>query len=210
LYPIIDVDTLLGRSLDVVEFARSVLTARPMLIQLRAKSASAQETLDWLRALRPLATAAGALLFANDRPDLAVLAGCDGVHVGQHDLRPADVRRFSPELAIGISTHDVAELEVGLGERPFYVAFGPVFATGSKQRPDPVVGVEGLAEAARLSERAGVPLVAIGGITLERAASIAATGAAGAVIAGLLPDVPNLEAVSRRALDLQRALCERT
>ena len=203
LYPILDLDLTRTRGLPLVALAERLLAVRPGLLQLRAKAAGARETLDLLRSLRPLCRAAGTLLFANDRPDLAVLAGADGVHVGQSDLDVRDVRRLWPELRVGVSTHNPVELEHALGARPDYVAFGPVFPTGSKQRPDPVVGLAGLERAARA---AGVPLVAIGGVDLERAPEVGRLGAIGAVIAALIPEGADLDLVEGRALALDAVL----
>ncbi len=206
LYPIVDVDALKRHGLAIVAFAERVLAAKPALLQLRAKHETSRDTLELLRALRPLCTAAGTLLFANDRADLAQLAACDGVHVGQGDLSVAEVRALAPALKVGVSTHDLAELESALAARPDYVAFGPIFTTQSKSNPEPVVGLAGLEQAARLAASNALPLVAIGGITLETAPAIAAHGALAAVIAGLIPASNALSDVAARAHDWQRAL----
>jgi thiamine-phosphate pyrophosphorylase len=206
LYPIVDVTTLLARGLSVVEFAERVLCARPPLLQLRAKELGPFDTLELLRALRPLCTRAGTLLFANDRADLAQMAGCDGVHVGQDDLALGQVRAVAPGLAVGVSTHDLAQLERALAERPAYVAFGPVFSTRSKARAEACVGLAGLEQAGRLAAAAQVPLCAIGGLALEHMAQIAEYCALGAVIAALLPNDRDLESVTSAALALQHAL----
>ncbi len=206
LYPIVDVDSLERRSISVLDYAQALLAARPRLLQLRAKKSSAKDTLALLRALRPLCGEADCWLFANDRPDLAVLAGCDGVHVGQTDLAFAEVRSIAPGLKVGVSTHDLEQLEDALASRPDYVAFGPVFGTTSKENPDRVVGLEGLAQADSRARRAGIPLVAIGGITLERAPAIRERHAIGAVIAALLPDGAELGEVTGRARALSVAL----
>jgi thiamine-phosphate pyrophosphorylase len=150
----------------------------------------------------------GTALFANDRPDLALLAGADGVHVGQDDLPVAEVRRFAPGLRVGVSTHDLAELERALGEAPDYVAFGPVFATPSKRNHEPVVGLDGLERAHELSVVAKVPLVAIGGIELERATLAGAYAEVVSVIGALLPAAAGLERVTERTLALQRAVLD--
>jgi thiamine-phosphate diphosphorylase len=176
------------------------------MLQLRAKELGARETLELLRALVPLCRAAGTLLFANDRPDLAVLSGADGVHVGQSDLAIADVRRFAPALKIGASTHDDDELDRALAERPDYVAFGPVFPTSSKANPEPVVGLERLARAKERASAAGIPLVAIGGIDHDRAPSIARLGLPAAVISALVPEDGNLGRVTELARNLARRL----
>jgi thiamine-phosphate pyrophosphorylase len=206
LYPIICVDSLAASKLPLLDYARALLTARPELVQLRAKHLSARQTVELLRALRPLCSAAKVALFANDRPDLALIAGCDGVHVGQDDLPVRDVRAFARGLKVGVSTHDAAQLASALEAGPDYVAFGPVFPTKSKDRPDPVVGLEGLSRAERAARAAGCPLVAIGGITLDNAPSIAAIGAAGSVIGALVPPDGDLAAVPERARALHAAL----
>jgi thiamine-phosphate pyrophosphorylase len=205
LYPIVDVDTLRVRGLPIVPFAERVLAVRPALLQLRAKSSGARETLQLLRALSPLCRAQGTLLFANDRPDLAVLGGADGVHVGQDDLPVGEVRRFAPELRVGVSTHNLEQLGEALRLTPDYVAFGPVFGTNSKARPDPTVGLDGLCAAAEHARAAGVPLVAIGGIDRERAPEVAKAGAIAAVIAALIPHDGSLDSVTdaARALEIR-------
>jgi thiamine-phosphate pyrophosphorylase len=206
LYPIVDASALRARGLAIVDFAREVVAARPPLLQLRAKELGARETLELLRALAPLCRDAGTLLFANDRPDLAVLAGADGVHVGQSDLPVAEVRRFAPSLKIGVSTHDATELEGALAARPDYVAFGPVFATASKANPEPVVGLDGLSRASERARAANVPLVAIGGVDRGHAAAIAERRALGAVIGALLPADGALSGVAPLARELERLL----
>jgi thiamine-phosphate pyrophosphorylase len=206
LYPIVDVDSLKALKLDALEFARQVLEACPEALQLRAKHLSARETLDLLRALRALCNGRQVALFANDRPDLALLSGCDGVHVGQDDLSVKDVRRVAPGLRVGVSTHDLAQLRTALDERPDYVAFGPVFTTRSKARPDPVVGLDGLARALELARAAAIPLVAIGGITQSNADKLAALKVCGAVIGAILPADGDVDGVARIAVRLQAAL----
>lgn len=205
LYPILDVDSLRARSLDVLAFAGAVLAARPAVVQLRAKSSSARDTLALLTALAPICQRAGAALFANDRPDLALLAGAPGVHVGQDDLPLAEVRRVAPALLVGVSTHTLGELERALDARPAYVAFGPVFATASKSDHEPCVGLDGLRTAHERATRAGVPLVAIGGIDLARAPESAPFADAAAVIGALLP-AGGLDEVTARARALDAAL----
>ncbi|HEX5099179.1 MAG TPA: thiamine phosphate synthase [Polyangiaceae bacterium] len=207
LYPILDVDSLRARSLDILAFAGAVLAARPAVVQLRAKSSSARDTLALLSALAPICQRAGTTLFANDRPDLALLAGAPGVHVGQDDLPLAEVRRFAPALLVGVSTHSLAELERALDERPAYVAFGPVFATASKADHEPCVGLDGLRAAHERAAHAGVPLVAIGGIDLTRAEAAAPHAEAAAVIGALLPvTTPDGRAALDEVTERARAL----
>ena len=213
LYPIVDVDRLQKLSLTegpdrraIVQFAERVLEARPPLLQLRAKHSGAGETLELLRALRPLCSAAGTRLFANDRADLAMLGQCDGVHIGQDDLPLSVVRAIAPGLLVGVSTHDLEQLARALAERPSYVAFGPVFGTTSKERPDQTVGVALLAQAHERARAAGIPLVAIGGIDLPRAAEVAPHCELAAVIAALQPDPSSLDGVSEAARALHARL----
>jgi len=189
LYAILDVASLSARGVHPLAFAREVLAAAPAALQLRAKELPAREVLSLLRALLPMCRNARVPLVCNDRPDLAILAGCDMVHLGQEDTPIELVRRLSPGLGVGVSTHSLDQLERAARLAPTYVAFGPVFATSSKARPDPVVGMAGLrAASALLASLDGprLPLVAIGGITLATAREIGAVASAGAVIAALV------------------------
>lgn len=190
LYAIVDVATLASRGLSPLAFADAVLRARPAALQLRAKESPPRETLAMLRELGPMCHRSGVPLVANDRPDLAVLAGCDRVHVGQTDMPIDRVRRIAPGLGVGVSTHTLEQLEAALLARPAYVAFGPVFPTASKKDPDTVVGIAAVREAYRRAAQADVPLVAIGGITRERGRDLVGWVDAVAVIADLLPPAP--------------------
>jgi thiamine-phosphate pyrophosphorylase len=185
LYAIVDADALAGR--DPLAFAEALLTAGPLFaLQLRAKRWPARQTLAVARALKERCGRAGVPFVVNDRPDVAVLCGADAVHVGQDDLSIADVRALAPGALVGRSTHELAQLRAALDERPGYVAFGPVFSTRSKEAPDPTVGLESLSLAARSAESEGVPLVAIGGITLENARAVREAGARSAAVIGAL------------------------
>lgn len=204
LYAILDIATLTERRILPQAFASAVLAAGPAALQVRAKGVPAREILSILRRLGPMCRRAGVPLVCNDRADLATLSGCNFVHLGQEDAPVELVRRLFPELRVGISTHDPDQLARALALRPAYVAYGPVFPTASKALPDPVVGIDGLAQASRLARRAGIPLVAIGGITLARAAEVAPLADASAVIAGLIAADPR--DLPARALALHRAL----
>ncbi len=187
LYALLDLDALGANGLGWREQASALLSRRPAVLQLRAKSASSRETLGLLRALAPLCRRAGTRLFANDRPDLAVLGGCDGVHVGQEDLPVSEVRRAAPGLLVGVSTHNQAELCRALAERPDYVAFGPVFATASKRGAEAALGLAELARAHARARLARIPLVAIGGVDLARARLVRPHAELVAMIGALLP-----------------------
>lgn len=204
LYAIVDTGFLARRGTDPMAFARAVLEARPAALQLRAKDVPARAILALLRSLGPLCRQHGVPLVANDRADLAALAGCDAVHIGQEDLPFDLVHRIAPQLSVGISTHDPAQLDRALAVKPRYVAYGPVFPTASKENPDPVVGIEGLRAAAEKTRAAAIPLVAIGGITLETAETIANDADMFAVIADLHPEGASLAEVTERAKAFQR------
>lgn len=212
LYAIIDASSLEARGVGLFPFAEAVLDAKPAALQLRAKGWSARRTLDVLRELCPIAHRHGVMVFANDRPDLARIAGCDGVHLGQEDV-PAEVARAVGVSRVGVSTHNEGELDAALADDALaYVAIGPVFGTRSKARPDPTLGLSGLSalvERAR-GRRPSLPIVAIGGIDLATIASVAAYVDAVAVIAALLPGEgeaeSDLEAVRARARALVSAM----
>jgi thiamine-phosphate pyrophosphorylase len=179
IYAIVDVGP--SRSVeDARQLARALVAAGVAMLQLRAKTLSARELLHLARDLRGVAP----WFVVNDRPDIALLAGADGVHLGQDDLPPEAVRRWLPaQMKIGVSCHDPAQAAAAAAVAD-YIGYGPVFATSSKANPDPVVGLEGLAAVKRAHPR--LPVVAIGGIDLDRLALVKRTGAdAAAMISAL-------------------------
>ncbi len=206
LYAIVDTKLLARRGTDPIEYARALLVAQPAALQLRAKDLPARAILGLLRTLGPLCRQAGVPLVANDRADLAALAGCEAVHIGQDDLPYDLVNRIAPQLSVGISTHSASQLDRALLARPRYVAYGPVFETSTKSNPDPVVGIDGLARASKRARAEGTPIVAIGGITLARIPEIAPHADAFAVIADLYPEGATLADVTQRAIQFQVAL----
>ncbi|MBM4357448.1 MAG: thiamine phosphate synthase [Deltaproteobacteria bacterium] len=218
LYAIVDVTTLTHLGLEVLPFAEAVLSARPAALQLRDKvnRRGGRATYELLLALAPMCQSRGVPLFANDRADLALLAGCDGVHVGQEDLPGSLARTLLARGQgglVGISAHDDDEVDRALAERPDYVALGPIFGTRSKENPAPTLGLAGLERLARRVHEAGLPTVAIGGIDAAQAPEIARRSEAGAVIGGLCPlpsegpgAAATYDAVAARALALHRLL----
>jgi len=116
------------------------------------------------------------VLVVNDRIDIALAVGADGVHLGQTDVPIGDARAISGELAIGVSTHDLDQVVRAVAQRPAYIAYGPIFATTTKANPDPVQGIDALRRA--VIAAGDIPVVAIGGITPTHARAIYATGAA--------------------------------
>jgi thiamine-phosphate pyrophosphorylase len=206
LYPIVDLDTLRKRNVAPLTFAAAVLTARPPLLQLRAKHQAPRDVLELLKLLKPLCARSHTLLFANDHPDLALLAGVDGVHVGQGDVPLEAVRRLPGNLRVGVSTHDLQQLEAALVLRPDYVAFGPIFATTSKEGADPALGLEALERAAALARAANVPLCVIGGLTLDVAPKLASYSLLAAVISDLLTTGTDAPRIATRSQAWQAAL----
>jgi thiamine-phosphate pyrophosphorylase len=165
-------------------------------VQLRAKEASDAELHELAAASARALEGTGALLWIDDRPDVAALVGAAGVHLGQEDLPPAAARRVVGDgVWIGRSTHDREQvLEADRDPDVDVIAVGPVFATASKERPDPVVGLELVAWARRATRK---PLVAIGGIDASNLASVLAAGAdAAAVLSALCRG--DVEANARR------------
>ena len=206
LYPIVDLDTLAKRNLAALTFAEAVLTARPPILQLRAKHQTPRAVLELLAQLKPLCAQSGTQLFANDRPDLALLAGVDGVHVGQDDLPLEAVRRLPGRLRVGVSTHDLAQLASALALRPDYVAFGPIFTTSTKTGAAPALGLEMLERATTLAGAANVPLCVIGGLTLDVAPQLARHHLLAAVISDLLADGTDAPAIASRSRAWKSAL----
>jgi thiamine-phosphate pyrophosphorylase len=127
------------------------------------------------RAIAHLVCPQGATFFVNDRPDVAYLSGADGVHVGQHDLSPDAARMVvGKEKLVGISTHSLEQFSAATTTSADYIAVGPVFETHTKANPEPVVGAELVRRTRAMTD---TPIVAIGGVTLERASDIIAAGA---------------------------------
>lgn len=183
LYPILDAGCF-PNARGLITAAEELASAGVTLIQYRNKSGNARVMLDQARELKKH-LGSSIRLIMNDLADLCLAAECDGVHVGQDDLSPESVRGIvGPERWLGVSTHNPEQLQEAEQTSADYVAIGPVFSTSSKERPDPVVGLEGVRRARQLTRR---PLVAIGGITRANAASVIEAGADSvAVIADLL------------------------
>jgi thiamine-phosphate pyrophosphorylase len=199
LYSILDASCF-ASSQGLIAAAEELAAAGATLIQYRNKSGSARVMLEQARELRRSlyshpnvaedatlgwATQPPMRLIMNDRADLCLAAEFDGVHVGQDDLSPESVRRIiGPDRWLGVSTHNPEQLSEADLTSADYLAIGPVFATSSKEKPDPVVGLEGVRRARALTRK---PLVAIGGITRANAASVIEAGADSvAVISDLL------------------------
>ena len=169
-----------------LDLLRSYLDAGATFIQLRAKDLASGALLDLADAAVSLGRPYRARIIVNDRVDVARLAGAAGAHVGQDDLPPREARNLlGPEAIVGVSTHTLAQLDAAVREPVSYIAVGPVFGTRTKETGYHAVGLELVREASRRA--ASVPVVAIGGITFETAASVLEAGAASvAIISDLL------------------------
>src|SRR5580698_343567 len=182
LYVILDAALITSSEIDC---ALSLTEAGVRLLQYRNKSAPARQYLESSRKLAEVLLPEGMSFFVNDRPDVAFLAGASGVHIGQDDLDVEQARQVTGlgKLA-GVSTHNLEQFQRAAASSADYIAVGPIFGTSSKANPDPVVGLDLLRKVRPLTDK---PVVAIGGISLERAASAIEAGADSvAVISGIL------------------------
>jgi thiamine-phosphate pyrophosphorylase len=171
LYAITDASA----GLTHVEQVEAFVRGGARLVQIRDKRAGGRELYEIVVAAVRIAREAGARLIVNDRVDVALAAAADGVHVGQEDLPAEDARRIlGPDRIVGLSTHSREQAAEASRLPVDYVAIGPVYATATKENPDPVVGLEGVRAAREVVTQ---PLVAIGGITLARAPEVIAAGA---------------------------------
>ena len=189
LYAILDVDVVQARGMAPLDVFRIWLDAGVRLIQLRAKTMASGAMVELAEALVAQARPAGATVIINDRADVARLSGADGVHVGQGDLSPDDVRRVvGRDALVGLSTHTTTQVAEAVTQPVSYIAVGPVFGTRTKDTGYEAVGLDLVRLASGHARAAGLPLVAIGGITSEHAASVLDAGAdAVAVIGDLMP-----------------------
>jgi thiamine-phosphate pyrophosphorylase len=179
LYVILDAALITSPERDC---AASLAEAGVRLLQYRNKSASARQYLESSRKLAETLQPYGASFFVNDRPDVAFLAGASGVHVGHDDLDVEQSRSIvGSNKLIGVSTHNLEQFERAAASSADYIAVGPIFNTSSKSNPDPVVGVDFIRKVRSLTDK---PIVAIGGIALERAAAVIEAGADSVAVIG--------------------------
>jgi thiamine-phosphate pyrophosphorylase len=210
-YAILDVNTTgaatgaateLGDLERLATRARALLAAGPCCLQIRAKGeAATARALDLAaRRLLPLCREGGIPFCVNDRLDVALAVGADVVHLGQEDLPLEEALRVRalagrPDLVIGFSTHNRDQALAAARAGADYIGFGPVFGTASKANPDPTVGLEVLADVCAAVE---IPVVAIGGITLETVTAVARAGARAAAVIAAVGNAPDPIAAGRR------------
>lgn len=201
LHAIVDVDVAQAHQWPPLDLARSYLDGGARLLQVRAKHLASGPFLTLCDGVVHAAAPCHASVIVNDRADLAALAKAAGVHVGQEDLNPAEARRLlGPAAIVGFSTHTVAQIEAAIREPISYLAVGPVFGTNTKNTGYPAVGLELVSTAARLA--GDIPVVAIGGITIDTAESVLRAGATSVAVIGDLLAQGNPQA--RVAAYLQR------
>lgn len=199
LYAIADEETARRRGLALLDAVRALLDGGATLIQMRTKTGTTGEGIALAAACVRLAQPYGARIIVNDRPDVALLAGTAGVHLGQDDLAVDDARLvLGPDAIVGLSTHEDAQVRAAGAAPATYLAIGPVFASQTKPGAHPAVGLAGVARARRLTGR---PLVAIGGVTLETASEVIAAGADSVAVIAALLEAPDVAARTRAFLE---------
>lgn len=192
LYAIVDSDLCERAGRTPADVARAFFNAGAKWIQLRCKTMASGAFLDLANALIDDARTAGATLIVNDRADIARMSGAHGLHVGQTDLSPQDARVvIGNDAIVGLSTHTAEQWNAAVRAPISYMAIGPAFGSGTKDTGYQAIGLGIVAAAAATAREAGLPTVAIGGITIENALSVFDAGAASvAVISDLLRGDP--------------------
>jgi thiamine-phosphate pyrophosphorylase len=194
LYGMVDIPAT-ATSDDALALAQKLADGGACVLQLRMKDAAARDVMALARVLVPWCRDRALPFIVNDRVDVALVAGADGVHLGQEDLPLAAARALAPAgFVIGVSTHDEAQARAAVDGGADYIGFGPCFTTSTKRNPDPVVGVDRLA---RICAASRVPVVAIGGITLDTVAQVAAAGASAAAIIRAVNAAADVTAAAR-------------
>jgi thiamine-phosphate pyrophosphorylase len=194
-YPILDTAVLAARKCPPKVVATILLEAGVKILQYRHKDNWTQAHYDEAAGIRTLCQQAGVLFVINDRADFARLLG-SALHVGQNDLPPVASRRILGDEVMGFSTHNRRQLMRADEEPVEYLSLGPIFATTSKLKPDPVLGLDALKALRPLTKK---PVVAIGGIKLEHAEKVFEAGVDSlAIISDILPEVCGRSAIKQR------------
>lgn len=202
LYAVLDSEAAERFGWTLGDLARACLAGGARLLQIRAKHLPSGSLLELCDSIVAEARGARADVVVNDRADVAALAGAWGVHVGQEDLPPKAIRTaFGDRLAIGLSTHTVDQIARAVAEPVSYVAVGPIFETTTKASGYVPVGLDLVRAASEAGRAVGMPVVAIGGITLERAADVIRAGADSVAVIGDLFIGPGPEARTRAFVD---------
>ena len=201
-YPILDTEIAARHGVDPVTAAAQILEGGAKILQFRHKGFFSRDVFAQLERVAELCREADAMFVVNDRADLATLTGA-ALHLGQDDLPPSAARKVvGAATLIGFSTHNERQLRAAAAEPADYLALGPIFGTGSKHNPDPVIGIDELRRLRALTE---CSLVAIGGITRANAQAVLAAGADAVAIIGDLFAAPgNLRAQTQEWVALTR------
>lgn len=187
-----------GAGRPVIDVVRAALRGGAPAVQLRMKDASAREMSEFARTLLVETRAAGALLFINNRVDVAIAVGADGAHVGQDDLPVHAARAIAPRgFLLGVSAETAELARAAEADGADYVGVGPVYVTGSKADAGDAVGVERIAEVAAAVR---IPVVGIGGITIDNAPAVLRAGAAGIAVISAVMRADDPEAAARALL----------
>jgi len=200
LYVILDAALL---TIPETECACELADAGVRLLQYRNKTASSRELLEGARRVASVLIPRGVTFLVNDRADVAILAGASGVHIGQEDLGVEEARAVvGAERLVGLSTHNREQFQQAAASSADYIAVGPIFSTSTKSNPDPVVGTQFIHEVRPLTEK---PIVAIGGITLDRAAEVVRAGANAVAVIGDILRAPDPGARAHQYVELLEA-----
>jgi thiamine-phosphate pyrophosphorylase len=204
VYAILDPDQTKGR--DALEVLRALLQGGATIIQLRAKTLVPRDFLELARSAKEEAQRAGCRLIVNDRVDIALACGADGVHLGQEDLPLAAARKLMVEKIVGISTHNEAQARQAERGGADYVGFGPIFGTTTKETGYAARGAPMLRS---IRNAVKIPIVAIGGIKEDNVAEVWEAGADAAAIISDILGAEHIDAKTARFVDLAQALRQR-
>jgi thiamine-phosphate pyrophosphorylase len=185
---------------SILDVVRAAIRGGTSVVQLREKTATTREMVELGQALHAITRQAGIPLIINDRLDVALAIAAEGVHVGHDDMPVSLARRLiGPDLLLGASPETVGEARQMERDGADYLGVGDVYGTPSKSDAGPPIGVDGLTEVIRA---VSIPVVAIGGITLENAGAVIQAGAAGVAVISAVVSAPDPEAAARRLREL--------
>jgi thiamine-phosphate pyrophosphorylase len=200
LYVILDAGLLTTPEADC---AQKLVDAGVRLLQYRNKNASSRDLFESSRQLSILLIPQGVTFLVNDRADVAARAGASGVHLGQEDLGVEEARVvMGPDKLAGVSTHNLGQFQQAAATSADYLAVGPIFSTSSKANPDPVIGTDFIRRVRALTSK---PIVAIGGITLDRAAEVIDAGADSVAVISDILRAPDPGQRARQYMELLEA-----
>lgn len=195
-------DRNLSRGRPLVEIVAAAVRGGATMVQLREKDADTRTFVELARALKTMLAEAGVAFIVNDRVDVALAVGADGVHVGQSDMRVEDVRRLlGDERIVGLSIDNVDQIRRADAVFADYLGVGPIYAQSTKADAAPPLGLAGLRTARALTTK---PVVAIGGITPENATAALEAGAQGLAVVSAIVGADDPEAAARRFTQVLR------